>query len=60
MPTAPLDTSTTSRPLWPQPGDAGDQPLQARQRQLDAVAGDHVRAELDHQPVRFTEGASGR
>ena len=53
MPTAPLDTSTTSRPALPQPRQALDDLHDPPERQLHAVVRDDVRAQLDDDAVRI-------
>ena len=60
MPTAPLETSTISRPAWRSARHALDQPHHATERQLDAVVGHDVRAELDHDAMRIGELFPGR
>ena len=54
MPTAPLDTSTISRPASPQLGQALESPVSRATRQL-AVVGDDVRPQLDDDAVRLSQ-----
>ena len=56
--TAPLDTMTTSRPGLPQARHALDDVGEAVERELDAVIGDDVRAQLDDDALGVGEVAA--